>query len=98
MNTYNLVGSYFWQRRIGATIGFYGVTGSNDPTYFGSVMGRPNSSWGNFEVDYLPWLNVKLGLQYTAYTKFNGATSNYDGAGRNASDNNLLYAYVWIAY
>jgi hypothetical protein len=29
-------------------------------------------------VDYLPWLNVKLGLQYTAYTKFNGASNNYD--------------------
>jgi hypothetical protein len=98
VNTYNLVGSYFWQRRIGASIGFFGVEGSNDPTYFGSVTGRPNSSWGNFEVDYLPWLNVKLGLQYTAYSKFNGATSNYDGSGRNASDNNLLYAYVWIAY
>lgn len=98
LNSYNIVGSYFWQRRIGATIGFFAVDGSSDPTYFGSVLGRPNSSWGNFEVDYLPWLNVKLGLQYTAYAKFNGATTNYDGSGRNASDNNMLYAYVWIGY
>ncbi len=30
--------------------------------------------------------------------KFNGATSNYDGMGRNASDNNLIYGYVWIAF
>ena len=52
----------------------------------------------NAEVDYLPWLNVKLGLQYTAYMKFNGATSNYDGMGRNASDNNMIYGYVWIAF
>ena len=50
------------------------------------------------EVDYLPWLNVKLGLQYTAFLNFNGASSNYDGAGRNASDNNLLFLYLWLAF
>ena len=60
--------------------------------------GRPDSSWGNVEMDYLPWLNVKLGLQYTAYAKFNGATTNYDGAGRNASANNLIFGYLWFAY
>ena len=69
-----------------------------DATYFGSPNGKPNSSWGNVEVDYLPWLNVKLGLQYTAYTKFNGASKNYDGNGRNASDNNMIFGYVWFAY
>jgi hypothetical protein len=50
------------------------------------------------EVDYVPWLNIKLGLQYTAYLKFNGGTSDYDGAGRNASANNLLYLYLWLAF
>ncbi|HWY60521.1 MAG TPA: hypothetical protein VNW15_01340 [Rhizomicrobium sp.] len=98
VNSANLVASYFWRRKIGATIGIYGVSGSSDATYFGSQGGRPDSSWGNVEVDYLPWLNVKLGLQYTAYMKFNGATSNYDGAGRNASDNNLIFGYLWVAY
>ncbi len=94
----NATASYFWRRKIGATIGLFNVSGSNDATYFGALNGKPNSSWGNFEVDYLPWLNVKLGLQYTAYTKFNGATSNYDGNGRNASDNNMIFGYVWFAY
>ena len=41
---------------------------------------------------------VKLGLQYTAYFKFDGATTNYDGAGHNASNNNMLFAYLWFAY
>lgn len=94
----SLVGSYFWHRKFGATIGFFDLTGSRDSTYFGSANGRPDSSWGNFEVDYVPWLNVKLGLQYTAYFKFNGATTNYDGAGRNASDNNMLFGYLWLAF
>jgi hypothetical protein len=98
LDSANLVGSYFWRRKIGATIGLFNLNGSTDATYFGSQAGKPNSTWANAEVDYLPWLNVKLGLQYTAYMKFNGATSNYDGAGRNASDNNLIFGYLWVAY
>jgi len=37
-------------------------------------------------------------LQYTGYLHFNGAGKNYDGAGRNASDNNSLYMVVWIVF
>ena len=92
------VASYYWHRKLGATLGFFTLNGSRDATYFGSENGRPDSTWVNAEVNYLPWLNVKLGLQYTAYMKFNGATSNYDGQGRNASDNNTIYGYVWIAF
>lgn len=40
-------------------------------------------------------ISVKISLQYTIYNKFNGASSNYDGFGRDASDNNTLYALVW---
>jgi hypothetical protein len=49
------------------------------------------------EVYYAPWLNVKIGLQFTHYTKFNGAQNNYDGVGRNASDNDTTYLYIWFA-
>ena len=34
-----------------------------------------NNSWG------APFANLKFGLQYTAYTQFNGGNSNYDGSG-----------------
>jgi hypothetical protein len=64
----------------------------------GSANGRPTTQGAVFEIDYLPWLNTKIGLQYTAYDKFNGRRHNYDGFGRNASDNNLLYVYVWTAF
>jgi len=37
-------------------------------------------------------------VQYTAYGRFNGASKNYDGFGRNASDNNTLFIYTWLAY
>jgi hypothetical protein len=98
LDSLNLVGSYFWHRKFGGTLGFFNLSGSQDPLYYGNFKGNSNSSWGLAEIDYLPWLNVKLGLQYTAYLKFNGATSNYDGAGRSASDNNLLYLYLWLAF
>jgi hypothetical protein len=98
LDTMNVAASYYWRRELGATLGFFALNGSRDATYFGSQNGRPDSTWVNAELNYLPWLNVKLGLQYTAYMKFNGATSNYDGQGRNASDNNTIYGYVWIAF
>jgi hypothetical protein len=64
----------------------------------GSTSGSPNSNGWIAELDYLPWQNVKLTLQYTAYQKFNGAKSDYDGAGRNASDNNTLYILGWFNF
>jgi len=42
-----------------------------------------------------PLANMKLGVQYTIYTLFNGASHNYDGFGRNASDNNALFLTAW---
>ena len=42
--------------------------------------------------------NVRLMLQYTGYTKFDGASTNYDGNGRNARDNDTLFFNVWVAF
>jgi hypothetical protein len=44
-----------------------------------------------------PFANARVGLQYTVYTKYDGASTNYDGTGRNASDNNTLYLFLWLA-
>jgi hypothetical protein len=43
-------------------------------------------------------MNVRLGLQYTGYLKFNGGSSNYDGSGRSASQNNSLFLYYWFLF
>jgi len=98
LDSVSLNATYFWHRKFGGTLGFFDLSGSDDPLYYGNFKGNSNSTWGLAEVDYVPWLNVKLGLQYTAYMKFNGADSNYDGAGRSASDNNLLFLYLWLAF
>lgn len=98
LDSSNVVATYYWRRKFGGALGFFNLSGSQDPLYYGNFKGNSNSSWGMAEIDYVPWLNIKLGLQYTAYLKFNGGMSSYDGAGRNASDNNLLYLYLWLAF
>ena len=66
-----------------------------------------NSNAFTIEADWIPfgkedsWLrpfaNLKIGVQYTIYTQFNGGNKNYDGSGRNASGNNTLFLYAWMA-
>ena len=62
-----------------------------------SANGDPATNSWVTELMYAPWLNVKVVLQYTHYTKFNGAQNNYDGVGRNASDNDTTYLLMWFA-
>ena len=63
-----------------------------------SASGSPDTKGWIAELDYVPWMNVKFSVQYTAYKKFNGADTNYDGFGRNASDNNTLFVLGWFAF
>ena len=105
LNTVQITGEYFFRRKIGGSVEWFSTTGSNDPVMYasgtpvvGSASGSPNTQGYTFELDYLPWLNTKLGVQYTLYTKFNGRQNNYDGFGRNASGNNMVYLYVWTAF
>jgi len=64
----------------------------------GSRTGSPDSDGFILEADYLPWEKMRLSLQYIIYDKFNGAHSNYDGFGRNASKNNSLYVLLWLMF
>jgi hypothetical protein len=105
LDTARLTGSYFFRRRIGGSVQVFSTTGTTDPILYasgtailGSATGRPDTRGAVLEVDFLPWLNTKVGVQYTLYEKFNGRSRNYDGLGRNASDNNALYVFVWTAF
>jgi hypothetical protein len=86
------------------TVAPFSTTGTTDTLVYapGSVSGsanrRPNSSGVIGEVDLMPWQNLRLQAQYVAYSKFNGGTTNYDGSGRNASDNNTLYLITWLLF
>ena len=60
------------------------------------------------QLDYTPWgagnsplgplVTARVGVQYTAYGKFDGQRHNYDGAGANAADNNTLRVFTWVAF
>jgi hypothetical protein len=99
--------------KIAFTAGYFQTTGSTDTGLYqpepisGSANGSPDSKGYILELDLVPfgqnnsfkspYLNLRVGLQYTGYWKFNGASDNYDGSGRNASDNNTLYLFLWWA-
>jgi hypothetical protein len=110
-NSLNLNGSYYFNNTYGATLAYFNNGGSKeDATLFasnpvdGSRVGHSDANGYILQADYTPFgkggstlTNVRLGLQYTLYNKFNGASKNYDGFGRNASDNNTLMLMVWAA-
>jgi hypothetical protein len=97
-HTYSLTGAYF------------DVYGSSDAGLFGatSLANSPNGQGLIFDAAYLPfskggpavwpWLNARIGVSYTHYLKLFGGTNNFDGAFHNASQNNTIFAYTWIAF
>jgi hypothetical protein len=104
LKTLKLGAEYSYQRKIGGSVGYFSTTGTTDTLLYpvapvsGSVTSSPDSSGYIAEINYLPWLNTKLQLQYVAYEKFNGQKANYDGSGRSASDNNTVYLLVWLNF
>jgi hypothetical protein len=104
LTTFKVDGSYSYKRTIKGSIGFFAKAGSVDPLLYsagsvsGSATGSPDSVGEIAELKYLPKQNMKFAVQYVRYDKFNGARSNYDGSGRNASDNNTLYLYAWLMF
>lgn len=82
----------------GATIGYFNNVGSPDVANFPNGDNKPNSSGFIFQLEYLPWYNTKFATQYVAYQKFDGSSANYDGMGRNASNNNTIYLLAWLTF
>jgi hypothetical protein len=114
LNSFNLNAAYYYKNTYGFTAGYFSTWGSRDTEVYapaeidGSRLGKPNSSGLIFQADWTPFgkdgswgnslANLRLGIQYTIYNKFNGAKKNYDGFGRNASDNDTLYMFAWSAF
>ncbi len=101
--------SYYWRNKIGATIGAFDLTGRrNAAIYAGDRIDRPGSTGLLFQLDATPFSGpnspfgsrfaARVGVQYVAYSRFDGAKSNYDGTGRSASDNNTVRVFTWVAF
>src|SRR5579863_6443150 len=98
LNTVQANAEYHLGDKYSGTIGYFDITGTPDPNIFapgvpvtGNFNGDPRSAGYIANVSWWPVQNIGLTLQYTGYTRFNGAATNYDGAGRNASSNNTVY-------
>jgi len=102
LNTVKAKATYYLDRIYGANLGLFSTTGSADSGLYGEDGDgnalKPDSRGYIVELDYVPIPNLRLMLQYTGYTKFNGAATNYDGTGRNARDNNTLFFNLWVAF
>jgi hypothetical protein len=100
--------SYIYDKTWSLSAGRFSIGGTADATLYGTFTGSPNSAGWITEIAYLPfsyggpafwpWLNMRIGLQYTLWNKFDGATTNINGAGRNAHNNNTIFAYAWIMF
>ncbi len=99
LTTFRIDGSYSYQNTVTVSAQRFRTRGSSDVALFSN--GSPNSSGWIGEIAYVPsgkvgswfptWFNPRLSLQYTAYTAF-------DGSSHQASDNNTLYALLWLAF
>lgn len=81
---------------------YFNIWGTSDPiAYAGLASGlSPNSDGFIGEIAYIPfgtsqapgwpWLNARIGLQYTYYNKFDGTTAG-------AHDQNTLFLHAWFA-
>jgi hypothetical protein len=105
LNTLQANVEYHHGNRYSGAFGWFNTTGTADFTLFnpgapvegeptpitGSATGSPASNGYILNLSWWPAQNIDLAVQYTGYLKFNGAGTNYDGSGRNASDNNTTY-------
>lgn len=90
--------SAIYRNRFGASLGYFNTSGDSDATLYPDPAANPGTSAWVPEVFWTPVQNARIGAQYYAFTRYHGATDNYDGAGRNARDNNTLFLYAWFAY
>jgi hypothetical protein len=114
LNTLRLDASLGYRQMWSAGVGVFDTTGATDLTFYGAapLSGSNNGSpdtrgyvlqfecvpFGRVDAWAGPWVNIRLGLQYTGYLKFNGGTSNYDGFDRSARQNNSLFLFSWMAF
>jgi hypothetical protein len=97
LDSFTANAEYHFGNRYSAALGWFDVSGTRDSLLYapaavgGSANGSPNSAGYIANLSWWPVQNVQIGAQYTWYTRFNGASTNYDGSGRNASGNDTTY-------
>jgi hypothetical protein len=88
--------SWSWGGNLTPSVQYFRITGSSDPVRLGTPDGIPDSKGLIAKIVYRPsdnpasplnWFNVRLSLQYVAYSEF-------DGVSQNASQNNIVLFHL----
>ncbi|HEX2939743.1 MAG TPA: hypothetical protein VHO91_01765 [Rhodopila sp.] len=106
LDALHLNGSYWYGDHWGATLGLFADDGSRDAVLY-APTGKPDTRGESLELDWNPfgqadswlepWVNLRVGAQYTHYDRFAGSVRNIDAAGRRAADNDTMFLYAWLA-
>ena len=97
LNEFQINASYYYNQTWGVTAGHFATSGKSDALLY---SGSPDSAGYTLQADWTPFgketswaapfANVRLGLQHTLYTKFDGTSSH-------AGDNDTTYLFAWLA-
>lgn len=108
LNEARLAASWYWRDKVGLTVAAFDLTGSANPVIYAANRSfRPDSSGLMVQLDGTPFgdapqparrANLRVGVQYTHYGRFDGARHDIDGTGRNAADNDTLRVFTWLAF
>jgi hypothetical protein len=95
INSLNANAEIIYDHMWGITFGYFNVNGSADALLWSNASGtnvfRPNGEGFNLDLMFMPfahggpkeiwpWLNARIGVQYTSYLKLYGGNNNFDGA------------------
>jgi len=93
LNTMKVDVTWYTNQTYGVTVGYHGsksssnaISGTDDTN-----VGRWNSDAFQVQLDYNPWLNTRLALQYTGYTKLEDSSAG-------ASDSNQWMLGGWFLF
>ncbi|MHB1678716.1 MAG: hypothetical protein ACYCSS_14515 [Sulfuriferula sp.] len=104
--------SYTYEAKYGAALSYFNISNSSNNISNTNPSFNPNAIAGEFgsqtgtegwtpEVFWLPVQNVRIGVQYTMFTRVdgvaNGVNPNDSFNGKASGDNQIVF-YVWGAY
>lgn len=113
LRSLKLSGEYVYRNTVALTGTYFNINGTPDALIMpNNFNNSPNSEGWIFDLSYLPfsrgapgpwpWVNARIGLSYTLYTRFDGGTNDVDPIGcpgcRTAGNNNTLLAYAWLMW
>ena len=100
LRTFKLKGSYYYERKYGATLAYFQTTGSADEGLYGTTRTatptRPTAT-ATSSSSTTCRSRTSACCCNTRVRQVRRRENNYDGTGRNASDNNTLFFDVWVA-